>query len=268
MIFKGTDKDAFKKAASGKTPKKRSKIYQKEKAKNEKRRKRKEASQFSLSSFIPKIPKQTIRIMPTTAKTMQARRITKYVEKRTILDDVRDYRSSKIVSNISNSLATFVVKCGGRQWDNDTKNLVRSSIALAVSEVTNKALEKPLEIIENIKLFIKVGKTIYKIIAWIDKVTNLWVTDDKSISIASENDADYIGYIRQYPRLVQYIQTNLGGSAMKYKVGDIVALNNGQTVYIFMINEDSKEYHVTSTDDDSKEYIVKECDISHLVMHT
>lgn len=265
MIFKGTDTDAFKKAARGKTPKKRSKIYQKEKAKNEKRRERKETSHFSLSSFTPKIPRQAIRVKPTTAKTTKARQVPKYVEKRTILDDVRDYRSSKIVSNISNSLATFVVKCGGRQWDNDTKNLVRSSIALAVSEVTNKALEKPLEIIENVKLFIKVGKTIYKIVAWIDKVTNLWVTDDKSISIASENDADYIGYIRQYPRLAQPKQSNSGGSTMKYSVGDIVALNNGQTVYILMVDEDSKEYHVASTDDDSKEYIVKECDISHLV---
>ncbi|MCI8729507.1 MAG: hypothetical protein HFK07_06775 [Clostridia bacterium] len=262
MIFKGTDKDAYKKASRGKTPQKRSKLYQKEKAKNEKRRERKETAQSIFSShYTPKIPKQPIRIKPSAIRTTKVRQVPQYVEKRTILDDVRDYRSSKIVSNVANSLATFVVRCGGRQWDNDTKNFVRSSIALAISEVTNKVLEKPLEIVDNIKLFIKVGKTIYKIIAWIDKVTNLWVTDDKSVSIVMENDIEYVSYTRQYPRLAESHRIIID---MKYKVGDTVLLDDGHAVRIISVNSDEKKYRAISLGKDETEYIIADADILRL----
>ncbi|MDE6284145.1 MAG: hypothetical protein K2M17_00145 [Bacilli bacterium] len=262
MIFKGTDKDAYKKASRGKTPQKRSKLYKKEKAKNDKRRERKEMTQSIVTSlFTPRISKQQIRIKPTVIRTTQVRQLPKYVEKRTILDDVRDYRSSKIVSNVANSLATFVVRCGGRQWDNDTKNLVRSSIALAISEVTNKVLEKPMEIVDNIKLFIKVGKVIYKIIAWIDKVTNLWATDDSSVSMVMENDIEYVSYIRKYPRLADSHQTIID---MKYNIGDTVLLNDGHAVRIISVNSDEKNYRAISLGKDETEYIITDADILRL----
>ena len=141
MIFKGTDRDAFERASKGLTKKSRSKKYQKYKEQNEKKRKKEAASpSFFQSTYIHKIPKQAVRITPPVMRTQNVS-AKRFIEKKNILDDIRDYRSSKIVSNVSNSLATFVVKCGGRQWDNDTKNFVRSSIALAISEVTNKVLE-------------------------------------------------------------------------------------------------------------------------------
>ena len=263
MIYKGTDRDAFARASTGLTKKSRSRKYKKYKAQNEKKREQKSVSLFSLKSpYTPKIPKQPMRINSSVVRR------AKYVEKKTILDDVRDYRSSKIVSNISNSLATFVVKCGGHQWDNNTKNLVRSSIALAISEVTNKVLEKPFEIINNIKLFIKVGKAIYKIIVWIDKMTNLWVTDDKSVSIVSENNIEYVCYLRKYPRLAESIRkTNVNTIGMKYKVGDIVLLNNGTTVSIVTINFADKTYCALSTEVDKKEYTITDDDICDLVRH-
>lgn len=263
MIFKGTDKDAYKKASRGKTPQKRSKLYKKEKAKNEKRRERNEMSQLiAMSHFTPKLPKQQVRTKPIIASRItQARQAPKYVEKRNILDDVRDYRSSKIVSNVANSLATFVVRYGGRQWDNDTKNLVRSSIALAVSEVTNKVLEKPMEIVDNIKLFIKVGKVIYKIIAWIDKVTNLWATNEKSVSIVMENDIEYVSYIRKYPRLAESHRIIID---MKYNVEDTVLLNDGHAVRIISINIDEKKYRAISLGKDETEYIITDADILRL----
>lgn len=262
MIFKGTDKDAYKKASRGKTPQKRSKLYKKEKAKNEKRRERNEMSQLIVTShFTPKIPKQHLKVKPTAIRTKQVKQTPKYVEKRIILDDVRDYRSSKIVSNVANSLATFVVRCGGQQWDNDTKNLVRSSIALAISEVTNKVLEKPIEIVDNIKLFIKVGKVIYKIIAWIDKVTNLWETNDKSVSIVMENDIEYVSYIRKYPRLAESHRITID---MKYNVGDKVLLNDGHAVRIISVNIDEKKYRAVSLGKDETEYIITDSDILRL----
>lgn len=262
MIFKGTDKDAYKKASRGKTPQKRSKLYKKEKAKNEKRRERNEMSQSIVTShFTPKIPTQHLKVKPTTIRTKQVKQTPKYVEKKIILDDVRDYRSSKIVSNVANNLATFVVRCGGRQWDNDTKNLVRSSIALAISEVTNKVLEKPMEIVDNIKLFIKVGKVIYKIIAWIDKVTNLWETNDKSVSIVMENDIEYVSYIRKYPRLAESHRIIID---MKYNVGDKVLLNDGHAVRIISVNIDEKKYRAVSLGKDETEYIITDSDILRL----
>lgn len=257
MIFKGTDIDAFRRASSGLTKKARSRKYKQYKAQNEKKREREAASSFS-SNLVrtPKIPQQQVRRQLSREQTIYGQS-TKYIEKKTILDDVRNCRSSKIVSNISNSLATFVVKCGGRQWDNNTKNVVRSSIALAISEVTNNALERPLEVIDNIKLFIKVGKTIYKITAWINKITKLWTTDDKSISIVAENDIEYISYLRKYPRLAQPVR--IGG--MKYKVGDIVLLKNGRIVRIVHVNVINKTYRAVGIAEDKTECIITDTDI-------
>ncbi len=261
MIFKGTDRDAFKRASKGLTKKSRSKKYQKYKEQNEKKRKKEATSpSFFQSTYTPKIPKQAVRIKPPVMRTQNVS-VKRFIENKNILDDIRDYRSSKIVSNVSNSLATFVVKCGGRQWDNDTKNFVRSSIALAISEVTNKVLEKPQEIIDNVKLFIKVGKLIYKIIVWIDKATNLWETNEKSISIVNEKDIEYVEYTHKYPRLAKSFQN---ANEMKYKIGDIVLLNDGHLVRIISVNRDENNYSVISMGKDKAEYIITDAEILRL----
>ena len=266
MIYKGTDLDAFARASVGLTKKSRSRRYKKIKAKNKKKRERESVSLFSQKPAF--IPKQPIRI-PSSVQTTQYRYSTKYIEKRTILDDVRDYRSSKIVSNISNSLASFIVKCGGRQWDNNTRNLVRSSIALAISEVTNKVLAEPSKVIENIKLFIKVGNIIYKIIAWIDKMTNLWATDEKSISVVPENNVEYAYYLRKYPHLAESVQaTNVKTTCMKYKVGDIVSLYDGPTVRIVTVNIYDNIYRAVSIDVEKNEYTITDDDICEFVRHS
>lgn len=269
MIYKGTDRDAFEKASKGLTKKSRSRKYKKIKAQNERRREQ-EAKSSSLPS-VPRslmMPKPPIRVNQSIVSRTQYMPQKKYVEKKTILDDVRDYRSSKIVSNVSNSLATFIVRCGGRQWDNSTKNLVRSAIALAVSEVTNKVFENPLKIVENIKLFIKVGKIVYKIVVWIDKITSLWTTNDKFVSSVPENDFEYVSYIRQYPRLVGSIPTtNVEENDMKYNVGDIVVLNSGLAVHIITVNDDDKTYCAISMGADKIEYTISDDDICELIGH-
>lgn len=258
MIFKGTDRDAFDRASKGLTKKSRSKKYQKYKEQNAKKREKEATTpSFLLSTYTPKIPKQAVRIKQPVMPA-QSKRAKKFIEKKNILDDIRDCHSSKIVSNISNSLATFVVRCGGRQWDNNTKNFVRSSIALAISEVTNKVLEKPQEIIDNIKLFIKVGKLIYKIIVWIDKVTDLWTTNEKSISVTNENDIEYVEYTHKYPRLAKSIQN---ANEMKYKIGDIVLLNDGHLVRIISVNRDENNYSAISLGKDETKYIITDAEI-------
>lgn len=263
MIFKGTDTDAFERASSGKTEGARRRLYKKYKKQNDKKREREANSRNErIVPRAPYFPKQQAVAKLPAASITTYRRPTNYVERKTILDDIRDYRSSKIVSNVANSLATFIIRCGGRQWDNDTRNFVRSSIALAISEVANKTFEKPLQIVDNIKLFIKVGKIIYKVVTWIDKVTNLLVTNDMSICIVKDNDFEYLSYIRKYPRLAESINSSNGRTSnMKYKIGDIVLLNNGQTVKIIMINFVDKTYCAVSTTEVKKEYIIKDADV-------
>lgn len=258
MIYKGTDLDAFDKASKGLTKQSRSKQYQKYKAQNQKKREKEARGLFFAQlAYRTEIPKQSMKVKLSVDKKKHCGKSIKYVEKKTILDDIRDYRSSKIISDVANSLAVFVVRCGGRQWDNDTKNLVRSSIALAISEITNKVLKKPLKVIDNIELFIQVGQIIYKIIVWIDKNTKLWTTDDKAISTVTKDDEEYVDYIRNYPRLAAVTIT----VGMKYKVGDVVLLNTGQTVCIIAVNIAEKTYRAVCVAADKKEYIITDADI-------
>ena len=272
-MFKGTDPDAFRRAGKGKTKFTRSLRYKFYKAQNTK--KRENTASFPSSNptqatlIQPAISKPSYRgrsVTVNSAQNQRVQRAQRYKEKENILDDIRDYRSSKIVSNISNNLATFIVRRGGRQWDNDTKNIVRSSIALAVSEITNKSLEKPMEIINNIKLFIKVGKTIYKIITWIDKLTKLFTTDEKSISIVSEDDVEYLGYIREYPRLISSTQSiKVHNFGMRYKAGDIVLLKNGKVVKITKVDVVAQKYYAVSLDREQVEFVITESEVSELI---
>ena len=48
---------------------------------------------------------------------------------------------------------------------------------------------------------------------------------------------------------------------MKYKEGNIVALNNGKSVYIFSVDEKKKKYQVVDTEDENKIYMVSESEI-------
>lgn len=52
---------------------------------------------------------------------------------------------------------------------------------------------------------------------------------------------------------------------MTYKEGDIVLLNNGKSVYIFAIDEDTEKYQVVETDDKNKTYMISENSIYMLV---
>ena len=53
---------------------------------------------------------------------------------------------------------------------------------------------------------------------------------------------------------------------MKYKVGNIVLLHDGRTVYIFQIDKAAKEYHVSDCDNADDCFTVKDGDIYVLVV--
>ena len=48
---------------------------------------------------------------------------------------------------------------------------------------------------------------------------------------------------------------------MKYKCGDILLLNNGKTVSVIAIDEQSREYSVVNTDDNNEIFRIKEHDV-------
>jgi hypothetical protein len=53
---------------------------------------------------------------------------------------------------------------------------------------------------------------------------------------------------------------------VKYKVGNIVLLNDGRTVYIVLLNPKLKTYHVFDIEDDNNYFDVSEQDIYSLVV--
>lgn len=149
-----------------------------------------------------KIP--TIVAKPIVCENKAIVKKSKYVPRQLILDDLREYRSSKIISNISNGIAAFLMKTtSGRNMYNYDKNVFRSTVAFVTSEVINKALEKPLEIIANIKMFIKVGKAIYKVSAWFNEQTQVYEVKNESTKKVSSLSREYRKFISDNPKIKQ-----------------------------------------------------------------
>jgi inorganic pyrophosphatase len=240
MPFKGTNKTAWDKAKAGKTPAQRSKIYYREKAKSEKRgnieppKPTKSSSSFSMPQNYPRynLPKTTL--MPTvkpekseyTKPLVQNKPLpvkVKYVPKQLILDDIREYRSSKLISNISNGLATIVMKATrSRQMTNEGMNLIRSSVALVTSEVLNKALEKPLKIIDNIKMFIKVGKAIYKVVLWFNEKMESYEIRQESVQKVSSFSSEYKYFLQENPTIKKIYKSQVDLRKMLGKTVEVI----------------------------------------------
>lgn len=53
---------------------------------------------------------------------------------------------------------------------------------------------------------------------------------------------------------------------MKYENGNIVLLNDGRTVYIFMVDQNKGVYHVHDCDDPNNCFTVTDMDIASLVV--
>ena len=204
MPFKGTNKKAYKRAKRGKTKKDRSRIYYQEKKKLEK--------SFFIFEWIKKlligfniketnIPKKKVTTTFVISKTKTRTSKTKYVPKKIILDEIRDYRSSKIISHISDRMATIFVKTSCKNMSNDQKNILRSTIAFIASETINKSLEKPLKLIDNIKMFIKVNKIVYKVLMYFDKKLNEYCIDEDKITVVRNNDSEYLKYLDKHPKI-------------------------------------------------------------------
>ena len=193
MPFKGTDLEAYKKAGrNGKTAKQRSVIYHREKKKNEIKR-----GIIGLFSF----PSRNSIKIPKNVKS-------KYIPNETVLDVIRKYRSSKFVSNISNSFSVVLVKTFGKQLSSKEKDIVRSTIALVISESLNQALQKPLNFIENIKMFIKLGKVVYKVILKFNEYAKEYEIDANNVFKVDGKNSEYREFLLKYPKLKNKYEFN------------------------------------------------------------
>ena len=186
MPYKGTDFKAYKKAGrKGKTSQQRSKIYYEEKRKN-------------------KIKKDILGVFSFTNESsvhLLKKKQRKYIPEENLLDYIRKQRSSKLISNAANSFSLVLTNIFGKKLDNKEKDIVKSVMALVISETLNKALEKPLQVIENIKMFIKVGKVIYKVVLKLNEYTKEYELDLNSIIEVNEANSEYQIFLLQYPKL-------------------------------------------------------------------
>lgn len=186
MPYKGTDYKAYKKAGQkGKTKKQKSEIYYKEKRKNERKK-----DILRVFSFLGK----------SSTKISKNKQIS-YNPKENILDYIRKQRSPKLISNAANDFSIVMVKSFGKKLTNKEKDFVRSSMALVISETLNMSLEKPLGVIENIKMFIKVGKAIYKVILRLNEYKREYELDYNNIFEVTETDNEYKTFLIEYPKI-------------------------------------------------------------------
>ena len=135
------------------------------------------------------------------------KRVIKYKYKEMILDKLREYRSPKVISSISDSLAEFIVKSTTKELTNSQKNTIRSIIALATSEALNKAFEEELKVVDKVKTFVKVGKVVYKVILWYDEHSKTYRPDLKHIKKIPEYSIQYKYFLFKHPKLKEIYNT-------------------------------------------------------------
>ena len=165
-------------------------------------------------------------IQPPEIKTTSKRKQSvaphmarRYVPKRTILDDLREYRSSKIIASASNVFAEFIVKTTAQELNNSQKNILRSAVALAISESLNKAFEKELDAIDKVQTYIKIGKFIYKVILWYDEQTPTYQTDTHHIQEVPESSLQYQRFLFKHPTLKKVYNNHACLSTEELKAG-------------------------------------------------
>ena len=178
------------------------------------------------------------KTMPKIKQATTPRTAQRYVPKKLILDDLREYRSSKIIASVSNAIAEFIVKTAVQELTNSQKNALRSVIALATSEALNKAFEKELDAIDKVQTFVKVGKIIYKVVLWYNEQTQIYQTDTQHIQEVSESSLQYKWFLHKHPKLKNIYNNKVCLSAEEIKAGGICFVK-GQFDHDYTISIDN-----------------------------
>lgn len=168
MPFKGTDRDAYKKASRGRTKAQRSKIYYKEKAKNQKNKNSEKPKK--VKTFSP-------YYYPTAGMSSKIATPTpRYVKPPTSIKPINTYKNNtKPKVNIKHQLKTT----RSIMWDktlNTVGDVLKDKILdftlELIKENSNEELEKIIETYQTINKYVKIAKKIYKITVEIDKRIN------------------------------------------------------------------------------------------------
>lgn len=168
MPFPGTDKDAYRKASKGKTPKQRSKIYYKEKAKNEQKLKQIQESKLSKHFDVPvKRSEQFSRTLNDMARIHQKR------------CTFETYKNSNKQAKVEMNIKQLVKNSNSIIWDqtlnrleNDFKDKILDFTLELIKEDANDQIEKVVDTYQIIEKHIKLIEKIYKVIIRIDKKLN------------------------------------------------------------------------------------------------
>lgn len=174
-----------------------------------------------------------------------ARTTRKYVPKDTILDDLRECRSSKTISAVSNSFAMVFLRTTGKKLSNDKKNILRAIIALATSETLNKVFEKELTTIDRIQTFVKVGKFVYKVTLWYNEQLSACETDNQHIERVSKFSSSYKNFLIKHPVLNNLYSSPQCPSAEKIKSGQKCFIK--EKLDIFYDNSPNAVFDVTDS---------------------
>lgn len=172
MPFRGTDRDAYKKASKGKTPKQRSKMYYQEKAKNEKKSNKTKKFQKtqSIDPFVkPKALFNNSYYSPRTKYKPNS------LSTRTVSTTHKNSFQTQQKTNIKQQLK----KSSSVIWDktlNTLSDAVKDKIVdltlELIKENTNEQIEKIIDTYQTVEKYIKVAQKIYKIIVEVDKKLN------------------------------------------------------------------------------------------------
>ncbi len=205
-IFENTDSDAYLKARKGKTPEKRRAIYYKEKAKNQAKQESENSFSPMKSSFqIPLSNKSNSNCkLPPQRQHSIVKISSTSLNKETVLKKL-DYESSKGVLQTCDSVNNFVLKVTGKSLTELQKDIVKSTVSSVAKEIFNKVFEEQKAFFEKVEMYIKVGKTIYKVISWIDEKTND-LKSEGEIEVLSSEDYKYQEFLKRYPKVNVHYQ--------------------------------------------------------------
>lgn len=212
--FPNTDNDAFRKASVGRTAEERSKLYYREKAKNDFRSTLLGGifSLFGSSSNIDNSRKNTPK-----KKTVNKRTERKLAEhknrkqqkiKNTVLDYVRSERSPKLISDFSDGVAKFLLDLTSEQLTSRQYNYLRSTISLVTSEVLSGLLKEEIKMINNLKTYIKVGKCIYEVGLVINEELGKVDFDKARIRTVNPQDEHYRAFLKKHSQIQKYYIKN------------------------------------------------------------
>lgn len=169
MLFPGTDRAAYKKASRGKTPKQRSRIYYKEKAKNERKLNQSKKTNLTQpidlsvkSSSYPKNInhasrmrlKQPLRVTPTV-RERKSQTLSK-IEIKQLLKKSNSIIWDKALDNLSDTI----------------KDKILDFTLELIKENSNEQIEKIIDTYQTIEKYTKVAQRFYRVIVEIDKKIN------------------------------------------------------------------------------------------------